>query len=864
MHSVRLAAAAALAVGLAACSGGGSPSAPPAANTGSNPSSGSNLPTAMVRLTFTIPGGSSTSANSRSPQFVSRSIQSAIATAYQTPGAPTNVTSIYLDLSSTSHICTANGNGSRSCSVFFPAPVGTDYFELDTYSGLPAPSSPCGGVGPGPSFTPDPPCTGVNGAELSSGTSGGPGNAGIVIGPGSGSTVNIGLQGIIIAFSGPQGVCRTGDPVALCNAVPNGGTASLFAISGLGNGVANTSVVLSSLAGTPVAEDANLDVSHSISGGTCTNGDLFANGIAITNIAGNKPTEGGGGAGGNFTSMALQPCNGGGFSNAPAQGFNVLFPNDQVQASYSGGGTAGNETAAGVPPYFAYISGSLQSFPGSVVAGNWTAPPATCIAATTCSAHPAPLGSGITGGSQPGHGAGNGNTDAQGGIEVNDVLAPLFAYVTDAASAGGASRDSSGSGATAHAVVNLASPGSTGIMYAAQFLLPTGGAYAAPALSAGCSSSASGTPQVAVTVGAPTDRTGGGGANPGWGRSWPLTAGNVASNGLGNAATSCVITLTDGFNSVQVWVANSVANGTIVVPYVPQNLYVANNGGNTVEQFATVPTGNVTSAPVTTIAGGNTSLRAPTGVTLDSSGNLYVANGWRDPFRAGSLNVYPPNANGNVTPQEEIIGLNCGFCDSTQLFIPLAIAVDSSGRIYALNIGNGQLNVYAPGAGFNASPIKVVTPNIGALTGMILDSLGRVYIVNAGPDTILVLSSYPNLNIINTISGGNTGLNSPQGIARDVGGRIYVTNSASNTVTVYAAGASGNATPVATIGGGLTGMNSPFGIALDAAGNVFVANNGNNTITVYAAPVGSVTSPPVATYGGGSTGLNAPYGLAIK
>src|SRR5437762_3997970 len=56
---------------------------------------------------------------------------------------------------------------------------------------------------------------------------------------------------------------------------------------------------------------------------------------------------------------------------------------------------------------------------------------------------------------------------------------------------------------------------------------------------------------------------------------------------------------------------------------------------------------------------------------------------------------------------------------------------------------------------------------------------------------------------------------------------FYVTNPGPNTVTVFAAGASGNATPATTIStispANQTGY--PTGIALDPAGNVYVTNN---------------------------------------
>jgi len=61
-----------------------------------------------------------------------------------------------------------------------------------------------------------------------------------------------------------------------------------------------------------------------------------------------------------------------------------------------------------------------------------------------------------------------------------------------------------------------------------------------------------------------------------------------------------------------------------------------------------------------------------------------------------------------------------------------------------------------------------------------------------------------------TIAGVNTGL-FPTGIALDGAGNIYVANQGS--ITVYAAGASGNATPIATIAGVNTGLNVPVRLA---------------------------------------------------
>lgn len=89
------------------------------------------------------------------------------------------------------------------------------------------------------------------------------------------------------------------------------------------------------------------------------------------------------------------------------------------------------------------------------------------------------------------------------------------------------------------------------------------------------------------------------------------------------------------------------------------NMYVANSNGNSVTVFGNTQTGNV--APIRVIAGGATFISGPQGVALDQSSNLYVTN-LQPASVPGSLNVFPPNANGNAAPSI----LVCGPGGSTQ------------------------------------------------------------------------------------------------------------------------------------------------------------------------------------------------------
>jgi hypothetical protein len=89
-----------------------------------------------------------------------------------------------------------------------------------------------------------------------------------------------------------------------------------------------------------------------------------------------------------------------------------------------------------------------------------------------------------------------------------------------------------------------------------------------------------------------------------------------------------------------------------------------------------------------------------------------------------------------------------------------------------------------------------------------------------------------------------------------------VVNNHANTITVYAAGASGNTAPVATIGGASTGLDGPCALALDASGRIYVANRGSHAILVFA-PGSNGNVAPATTIAGAHTGLNDPVGIAL-
>src|SRR2546427_70484 len=170
----------------------------------------------------------------------------------------------------------------------------------------------------------------------------------------------------------------------------------------------------------------------------------------------------------------------------------------------------------------------------------------------------------------------------------------------------------------------------------------------------------------------------------------------------------------------------------------------------------------------------------------------------------------------------------------------------------------------------HAAPLvsATVTWTVTAAPGVVARGGGAGHVGGAGTRcsmAVYAAGAGGNAAPAATIAGGNAGLNSAFGIALDGAGNIFVTNQGSNSITVYAAGASGNATPTATIAGGNTGLHSPAGIALDGAGNIYVTNVSlisPNSITVYAAGA-SGDATPTATIAGVNTGLNAPTAITF-
>jgi acylphosphatase len=292
-------------------------------------------------------------------------------------------------------------------------------------------------------------------------------------------------------------------------------------------------------------------------------------------------------------------------------------------------------------------------------------------------------------------------------------------------------------------------------------------------------------------------------------------------------------------------------------------LYAANGKGNSVTVYASSATGNA--KPIQDISGSNTELAMPFGVAVDGSGNIYVTNDGDD-----SIEVYAAGATGNVAPIRSIIGPPYHY--------PKGIAIDpSNGDIYVAKASNNSIVIYAPNASGKASPIGSIGGSQTGLNdpvGVAFDASANIYVTNKalgiqGNESVTVYAAGSTGNVAptQTIAGTSTGLDNPVQLALDSSLNIYVANqtfpnSGNGSLTVYAAGANGNVAPTETIEGASTELDLPAGIALDSSDHIYAANPADSSITVYAAGSNGNVAP-INTISGSKTGLNGPRTIVI-
>lgn len=228
-----------------------------------------------------------------------------------------------------------------------------------------------------------------------------------------------------------------------------------------------------------------------------------------------------------------------------------------------------------------------------------------------------------------------------------------------------------------------------------------------------------------------------------------------------------------------------------------------------------------------------TGFTMPTGVAVDSHGNVFVAD------RQNSAVKEILASNGST------VTVGSGFS------IPFSVAVDQHGDVFVADTFNNAIKeIVAVNGSIPPTPtIRTLAASFNFPCGVAVDAAGNVFVAdtsnNAIKELIALNGSIPASPTIVTLGSG---FNNPFGVAVDHNDNVYVADTVNGKIKELLA--TGGYTTTTAIG---TGFVRPYGVFVDASGNVFVADSTTNKISKISADHSTTT-----VVGGA---FNAPNGV---
>jgi len=313
--------------------------------------------------------------------------------------------------------------------------------------------------------------------------------------------------------------------------------------------------------------------------------------------------------------------------------------------------------------------------------------------------------------------------------------------------------------------------------------------------------------------------------------------------------------------------------------------------------------GSNISSVITTVAGNgsngysgdggaatNAALNNPTGVAVDASGNVFIADYQNQRIRMVTTNGITTTVAGNGATNNYGDG---GPATNAALNHPFDVAVDSSGDVFISDSGNnrirevgtnGIITTVAGGGTNNLGDGGAATnATLNNPPAIAIDALGNLFIADYGNNRIRKVGTN---GIITTVAGGGTNLATngiaatraniydPVGVAIDGFGNLFISYVHPGTNGgVLKVGASGIITVLGS-GGFYSGyLSSAAGLAVDGLGDLFIAVSHSNVVleNVHNGGVLSQTFAGIVTTGGyfGDGGpanqaeLSFPAGVAV-
>jgi sugar lactone lactonase YvrE/uncharacterized membrane protein len=235
--------------------------------------------------------------------------------------------------------------------------------------------------------------------------------------------------------------------------------------------------------------------------------------------------------------------------------------------------------------------------------------------------------------------------------------------------------------------------------------------------------------------------------------------------------------------------------------------------------------GSIPSSPTIKIIGSG--FDTPSGLAIDGIGNIYVAD-------MGYSAVYEVLKAGGYTTVETLGG---GFLN------PTSVAVDGSGNVYVADFNNNAVKEIPPGC---AESTCVTTLGSGFTKpfGIVIDSSANVFVTDTGNLAVKEILAVGGYTTINTLASG---FSFPEGLAIDTNGNLYVADAGASTISKILIADGNNTVNTMTYS-----FNQPSGVAVDQSGNVYVADTNNNQVAKL-----DFVDPPSLTFGSSTVGITS-------
>jgi sugar lactone lactonase YvrE len=295
----------------------------------------------------------------------------------------------------------------------------------------------------------------------------------------------------------------------------------------------------------------------------------------------------------------------------------------------------------------------------------------------------------------------------------------------------------------------------------------------------------------------------------------------------------------------------------------------------------------------------NATLNLPSGIAVDANGNIFIADSKDQmvrevPVGPNSNIILLAGQPWSACPDPTAVCGDNGPATRAFLRLPSGVAVDHSGNVYIADTNDNRLRVVNTQSGsITVDQISIGSGNIATVAGngsqgfagdgggstaafldipqgIYVDSAGNQYISDTGNQRVrFVLNS---TGVINTVVGGGLGdgngtkaiLAAPNDIIKDASGnliiadevhdRIRKVDTSMNVTTVVGNGSAG----FAGDGGNALNaqMNAPTSIALDPSGNLLYIADSNNL--VVRAVSNWNNNGPVSTVAGNGLNCGVP------